>query len=87
MPSGKETTGTKAKKPIEEGESVRKAAVELAQKVKKDHRKLKPKAFAKKFDEEIIKVCPAARQGWGEGDLRPCFGGALMVRFFVSVSR
>ena len=61
MPSGKECEKpvAKAKKATAEEEAKQKAAHQHALQVKKDHRKLKPKAFAKKFDEEISKVRPA----------------------------
>ena len=56
MPSkdGKDATAAKSKKPEEE--TAKKAAVQHAMQVKKDNRKLKPKAFVKKFDEELGKV-------------------------------
>lgn len=46
----------KPKKPSAEEETLRKAAVQHAKQVQKDNRKLKPKAFVKKFDEELGKV-------------------------------
>jgi len=55
MPVDK-TSGGKGKKPTPEEEAARKAAVQHAQQVKKDHRKLKAKAAAKKFEEELPKV-------------------------------
>ncbi len=57
MPVDK-TSGDKGKKPTPEEEAAKKAAVQLAQQVKKDHRKLKAKAAAKKFEEELPKVTP-----------------------------
>ena len=57
MPVDK-TSGGKGKKPTPEEEAARKAAVQHAQQVKKDHRKLKAKAAAKKFEEELPKVTP-----------------------------
>lgn len=61
MPPAKEPSGTKVKKPSAEDEAsaARKAAHQHALQVKKDFRKLKAKAFAKKFDEELGKVLPA----------------------------
>jgi len=58
MPPAKEPSGTKVKKPSAEDEAsaARKAAHQHALQVKKDFRKLKAKAFAKKFDEELGKV-------------------------------
>lgn len=53
---GKDSAATKPKKPIAEEETLRKAAVQHAKQVQKDNRKLKPKAFVKKFDEELGKV-------------------------------
>jgi hypothetical protein len=56
MPSkeGKDATAGKSRKPEEE--TAKKAALQHAMQVKKDNRKLKPKAFVKKFDEELGKV-------------------------------
>jgi hypothetical protein len=61
MPSGKEgeKPAAKAKKAPAEEEAKQKAAHQHALHVKKQHRMLKPKAFSKKFDEEILKVRPA----------------------------
>ena len=56
MPPGKEPTAAKQKKPSAEEETLKKAALQHAMQVKKDNRKLKPKAFVKKFDEELSKV-------------------------------
>jgi hypothetical protein len=62
MPLGKEgeKPAAKAKKAPAEEEAKQKAAHQHALQVKKDHRKLKPKAFIKKLDEEISKVCSDA---------------------------
>ena len=49
-------SGGKGKKPTAEEEAARKHAVQHAQQVKKDHRKLKAKAAAKKFEEDLPKV-------------------------------
>jgi hypothetical protein len=69
MPSGKEgeKPAAKAKKPPTEDEAKQKAAHHHALQVTKDHRKLKPKAFAKKFDEEISKVCIDCSGACGSG--------------------
>lgn len=67
MPVDK-ASGGKGKKPSAEEEAARKQAVQHAQQVKKDHRKLKAKAAAKKFEEDLPKVanpCPVSRS-------RPC---------------
>ena len=53
---GKDDKNSTATKPSAEGETLRKAAVQHAKQVQKDNRKLKPKAFVKKFDEELGKV-------------------------------